>query len=123
MMNRRVGSRLNERGVSVVELMVGVVLLAVVVVSLAASGLYASRTMGRSRMELQATEYVQAELERLLAIPYFELESGSRTTESGEAEWTVADLSNHRRILLVTTYAPTGGISVSDTVVAYTLRP
>jgi Tfp pilus assembly protein PilV len=122
-MMRNVQSRLNQRGISVVELMVGVVLLAVVVVSLAASGLYAQRTLSRSRVELQAAEYVQAELERLLAIPYFGLESGSRETESGKAEWIVTDLSNHRRILLVTTYAPTAGITVTDTVVAVTLRP
>jgi Tfp pilus assembly protein PilV len=100
-------TRLNENGISVVELLVGVVLLAVVVVSLAASGLYASRAMGRSRIQLEATEFVQAELERLLGVPYFELESGSRSSDGGKSEWTVT----------------AEGISVTDTVVAYRLRP
>lgn len=122
-MKRTIGSRLDESGVSVVELLVGLVLLAVVVVSLAASGLYASRTMTRSRVQLEATEFVQAELERLLGVPYFELETGSRSLEDGESEWTVTDLVNHRRILLITNYAPAEGISVMDTVVAYRLRP
>ena len=122
-MKRTMRARLGESGISVVELLVGVVLLAVVVVSLAASGLYASRVMGRSRIQLEATEFVQAELERLLGVPYFELESSNRSSESGTSEWTVTDLANHRQIFLITNYAPTEGISVTDTVVAYRLRP
>lgn len=115
--------RLNERGVSIVELLVAVVLLAVVVVSLAAASLYANRTLTRSRMELESTEFMQSELERLRAIPYGELEGGSRTTVEGTSSWTVSDSAGYSRILLITHFAPAEGVSVWDTVVAYRLSP
>ncbi len=112
---------LDTRGVSIVELIVGITLLAVVVMSLAASGMYASRSMTRSRLELEATEYMQTQLEQLLAQPYDSLSSGSRTTAKGNATWTVTESGANKEILLVTNYAPTDGISVWDTVFTYRL--
>ncbi len=122
-MRERATHRLNRRGISVVELLVGITLLAVVVISLAAASLYASRTMRRSRVQLEAAEFQQAELERLLAVSYGSLASGSRTTSRGTAKWTVLDSASYRRILLVTEFTPASAISLSDTVVAYRLRP
>lgn len=121
MMRQVMRYRLNERGISIVELLVAVVLLAVVVVSLAAAGLHAQRTLTRSRVQLEAAEFMQAELERLHAQPYDSLESGSRTTEKGSSSWTISDFGGYRRILLITEYAPTEGVSAWDTVVAFRL--
>ncbi len=112
-----------NRGISIVELMVAVTLLAVVVLSLAAASLYAGRTITRSRLQLEAAEFVQAELERLLALPYYSLTDGDRTAPKGVSTWSIVDSVTYRRILLVTEYAPTPVISVWDTVVAYRLRP
>ena len=114
---------LSNRGISVVELLVAVTLLAVVVVSLAAASLYAGRTITRSRLQLEAAEFVQAEVERLLALPYGSLADGDRTTSRGTSTWSIADSTTYRRIILITNYAPTSGISVWDTVVAYRIRP
>jgi Tfp pilus assembly protein PilV len=116
-------SRLDDQGISVVELMVGVVLLAVVVISLAASGMYSSRTLARSRVQLEAAEFVQSEVERLLAVPYDSLRDGSRETEVGASKWEIEERYSHRQIFLVTHYTPTEAISVWDTVVAYRLVP
>jgi Tfp pilus assembly protein PilV len=121
-MSMRVLRRLDRRGISVVELIVGVVLLAVVVVSLAASGLYASRTLTRARVELESSEFQQAELERLLAVPYASLASGTRSTPKGTATWTVTSLSRYKQIKLVTNYTPTQGISLWDSVFVYRLN-
>jgi len=118
----RISDRLNDRGISVVELLVGVTLLAVVVVALAASSMYASRTVMRSQMQLNAVEFQQAELERLLAVPYDRLATDARATEDGKSSWTVEDSLRYRRIMLVTTYTPAEGIAVWDTVVAYRLK-
>lgn len=115
--------RLNERGTSIVELLVAVALLAVVVVSLAAAGLYANRTLTRSRVQLESAHFTQSELERLHAVPYDSLQSGSRTATKGTSTWTVSDSSGYSRILLITHYAPTEGVSAWDTVVAYRLSP
>jgi Tfp pilus assembly protein FimT len=112
-------TRLDRRGISIVELMVGVVLLAVVVVSLAASGLYASRTLTRARVEIESSEFQQAELERLLAVPYSSLVSGTRSTAKGTASWTITSLSRYKQIKLVTNYTPTSGISLWDSVFVY----
>jgi Tfp pilus assembly protein PilV len=112
----------DTRGISIVELIVGMTLLAVVVMSLAASGMYASRSMTRSRLELEATEYMQTRLEQLLAQPYDSLSSGSTTTAKGRATWTVTESGANKEILLVTNYAPTDGISVWDTVFTYRLN-
>ncbi|UCC81756.1 MAG: hypothetical protein JSW46_12175 [Gemmatimonadota bacterium] len=116
-------SRMDDRGISVVELMVGVVLLAIVVLSLAASGMYSSRTLTKSRIQLEAAEFVQSEVERLLAVPYDSLRAGSRETEVGVSKWEIEERYSHRRIFLVTHYTPTEAISVWDTVVAYRLVP
>ncbi len=122
-MIERLRSRLDRSGISVVELLVAVTLLAVVVVSLAAASLYSSRTLRRSRLQLQAVEFQQSELERLLALPYSGLASGSRSTGDGKSEWTVVDSTRYRRIVLVTEFNPASGFAVRDTVVAYRIRP
>ncbi len=116
------GGRLNKSGISVVELLVGATLLAVVVVSLVSASMYSSRTMQRSRMQLDAVEFQQAELERLLALPYDNLVSDARSTERGHSSWTVEDSTRYRRVVLVTQYTPKDGFSVWDTAVAYRLR-
>lgn len=115
--------RLDRSGISVVELLVAITLLAVVVVSLAGASLYSSRTMQRSRLQLQAAEFQQSELERLLAMPYSGMASGSRKTAVGGSAWTVLDSVRYQRIMLVTEFNPAAGIALWDTVVAYRLRP
>jgi type II secretory pathway pseudopilin PulG len=105
-----------------VELLVGITLLAVVVLSLAAASLYASRSVTRSRVQLAAAEFQQTELEVLLAVPYDSLASGSRARVDGASSWVVADSFTYQRIMLVTNYAPAEAISVWDTVVTYRNR-
>lgn len=119
----RTQSGMNERGISVVELMIGVILLAVVVVALASAGLYSQRTLTRARIQLEAAEFQQTELERILALPYDSLSNGSRETDDGASEWVIEEKYTHREILLITHFAPSAAISVWDTVVAYRLAP
>jgi type II secretory pathway pseudopilin PulG len=121
-MNEHTLHRLNSSGISMVELIVGITLLAVVVLSLSTASLYASRTVTRSRVQLAAAEFQQAEIEALLAVPYAKLQSGSRSLAGGTSKWEVVDSFTYRRIMLVTNYAPAEAISVSDTVVAYRVR-
>ena len=122
-MNQLSHHRLNRAGISIVELLVGITLLALVVVSLVAASLYSSQAITRSRLQLEAAEFQQSELERVMAVTYDQLASGSRDATKGKSSWAVVDSFTYRRILLVTTYSPTQDISVQDTVVAYRLRP
>ncbi len=119
----RLVSRLNARGISIVELLIGLSLIAIVVTSLAAASLYASRLVTSSRLQLAAAEFQQSELERLLALPYTSLASDSRTTSKGTARWEVEDYFSYRRIFLVTHYTPAPGLSVWDSVAVYRLEP
>lgn len=123
MKRNSIRNRLSDAGISMVELLVAVALLAAVVVSLAASSMYASRNVTRSRVQLEAAEFLQAELEWLLSVPYDELADGERTTPNGKATWTVADSFSFSEILVVSHYNPAPGVSVWDTAVALRRRP
>jgi Tfp pilus assembly protein PilV len=118
-----VSARRGGGGFTVVEVIVAVVLLSVVALSLAGFTLYASRALRTSSAHLRAAEFAQAELERLLTVPYDALASGTRSTAQGRATWTVEDSVTYRRIRLVTEYAPTPAVSVWDTLVAYRTKP
>ena len=111
----------NQQGISMVELLVAVTIIAVVILSLAASSLYSSRTSTRSRVHLQASEFQQTEIERLLSLPYDSVISGSRSMSNGTSTWIVADSFDFRQIQVITHYTP-GEFSVWDTTVAYRLR-
>ncbi len=106
-----------------VELMVAVSLFALVLTALAGSSVYSSKTLTRSRTQLKSAQFMQSELERLLAIPYDELSSDSRTTEMGTAVWAVQDSITYQKILLVVNYAPTAGVEIRDSMVAYRAVP
>ena len=112
----------NESGVSMVELLVAVTIIAVVILSLAAASLYSSRTSTQSRIQLQAIEFQQAEIERLLSLPYDSVITGQRTLTDGSSRWVVVDSFDFKQILVTTRYTPAQGISVGDTTVAYRLR-
>ena len=121
-MNERLGQRLGAHGIAIVELLVALTLLATVLVSLAASSMYASRALTRSRAELEAMQFLQIELERLHAVPYTELAGGDTTLAVGTSSWTIADSGSYSRITLITHYNPTVKVSKWDTLVAYRLR-
>ncbi|MGH7545943.1 MAG: prepilin-type N-terminal cleavage/methylation domain-containing protein [Gemmatimonadota bacterium] len=110
-------------GFTIVEVVVAIVLLSVVVLSLSAAALYTARALRAASDELRAAEFLQVEMERLLALPYDALASGSRSRPEGTAAWTVVDSVAYRQITLVTHYAPTPAISEWDTVSAYRLKP
>jgi type II secretory pathway pseudopilin PulG len=112
----------NVKGVSMVELLVAVTIIAVVILSLAAASLYSSRASTQSRIQLQATEFQQSEIERLLSLPYDSVITGQRSLNDGSSRWVVVDSFDFKQILVTTRYAPAQGISVVDTAVAYRLR-
>ncbi len=115
--------RLDNRGMTMVELMVAVSLFALVLTALAGSSVYSSNTLIRSRTQLESAQFMQSEMERLLAIPYASLTSDTRTTELGEATWVVDDSLTYQKIVLVVNYAPTAGVEIRDSLVAYRAAP
>ncbi len=112
-----------QKGIAVLELLLAISLLATVILSLGASSLYTSRLLERSRSELRAAKFLQGELERLMALPYDSVVSGSRTLAEGTSNWTVIDSIDYREITLISHYAPISAISIWDTVAMYRIEP
>lgn len=115
--------RLDRRGFSLVELLIGIALFTIILTGLGSSGIYASKIRTDSRVRLEAAHFTQGELEYLLSQPYDSLTSGSRSSESGKSEWVVEDSFAYLKILLRITYAPTEGVSVEDSIVTFRMSP
>ena len=110
--------RLDRRGFTLVELLIGIALFAIILTGLGSSGIYASKIRTDARVRLEAAHFTQGELEYLLSQPFDSLTSGSRSSASGTSEWVVEDSFAYLKILLKITYAPTGGVSVKDSIAA-----
>ncbi len=111
--------RLDRRGFTLVELMIGIALFALILTGLGSSAIYGSKIRTDSRARLGAAHFMQGELEYLLSQPFDSLTSGSRSSASGTSEWVVEDSFAYLKILLKITYAPTGGVSVKDSIAAF----
>ena len=111
--------RLDRRGFTLVELLIGIALFALILTGLGSSAIYASKIRTESRARLEAAHFMQGELEYLLSQPFDSLTSGSRSSASGTSEWVVEDSFAYLKILLKITYAPTGGVSVKDSIAAF----
>ncbi len=115
--------RLDESGTTLIELLISMVLLTVVGVSLGASSMYVSKTVGRARTQLAATEFVHRKVEQLMVQPYDALATDSQSVADGTLSWTVVDSTSYRQILVVSHYAPAEQVSVWDSVLVYRLKP
>lgn len=106
---------LSDAGFTLVEVLVALVILTVVAVSLGGAMETAIRNVRLSRMELNAAHFLESEVERLRTISYDSLSDGRRTRGPGVAEWTVADSTRFRLVLLETRYgSPAGGWAVDS---------
>lgn len=109
-------------GFTIIEVLVAVVFLTVVAVSLGAVTQQAARTIRRSRTELSAAGFLEAEVERLRVLDYDSVVSGKASRGRGLAIWTVEDSVTFRRVLLETRYgSPASGLVV-DTVTLFRVR-
>ena len=121
--DRSFGTRAARAGFTFVELMVGVVLLAILITALAGSSIYSSRMMTKATSRLETVHFLQTELEYLLNMPYDSLASGSRTSDLGTSKWSVQDSFAYSKILLRVSYAPTGGDPIQDSLVMFRQAP
>jgi prepilin-type N-terminal cleavage/methylation domain-containing protein len=111
------------RGFTLIEIMVALVFLSVVAISLGTAAQQATRTLRRSRLELRAALFLDAEVERLRILDYDSLVDGVRTRGEGTATWNVTDSTTFRRVLLETRYgSPAAGLVV-DSVTLFRTRP
>lgn len=107
------------RGFTLVEVLVALVFLTVVAVSIGGAMQNAIRNVRRSRMELNAAVFLEAEVERLRTIAFDSLVAGHRAQGPGIATWTVADSARFRQISLETRYGSPAGGWVVDSVTIF----
>lgn len=109
-------------GFTIIEVLVSVVFLTVIAVSLGTVTQQAARTIRRSRVELQAAEFLESQVEQLRFLAYDSLEAGTTSRGRGVATWTVEDSVTFRRILLETRFgSPATGLVV-DSVTVFRVR-
>ncbi|GMV05959.1 MAG: hypothetical protein AMXMBFR53_22360 [Gemmatimonadota bacterium] len=121
-LTRRTRRASDRGGFTVVEVLVAVVFLTVVAVSLGAVTQQAARTVRRSRVELGAAEFLEAQVERLRILDYDSVVPGTFARGRGIATWTVEDSTTFRRVLLETRFgSPATGLVV-DSVTLFRVR-
>ncbi len=79
----------NEGGVSLVEILVAIIILAAALLSLAAASGHAAQQMYHSRRELRMWSAVQSQVDSLRAAGFKNLVAGSATVEGYPVSWTV----------------------------------
>lgn len=117
------GAGTHPPGFTLIEIIVALVFLSVVAISLGAAAQQATRTLRRSRLELQAARFLDAEVERLRILDYDSLVDGALTRGAGSATWTVADSGTFRRVMLETRYGSPGVGSLVDSVTLFRTMP
>ena len=94
----------NNRGFSLVEILVAVTLLGVVMMSLAGAAALGLSEMGKSRQDLQYSADVQQIADSLVGRGWNNVTSGSSTIRGRAVSWTVTTISpNSEKVDVVVT--------------------
>ncbi len=109
----------DERGVSLVEILVAMVILTSALLSLASASALAIRTTIRGREDLKMWAAVQRKGDSLMARGAGNVASGSDVVRGRNIAWTVSGASPERIDLLVDRQRVTELVIVQDTVVIY----
>ncbi len=109
----------DERGVSLVEIMVAIVLLGTAVMSLASAAGLAMRTTVRAREDLQVWAVVQRKGDSLVALGAGNITAGSDVVWGRPISWTVSGTNPERIDLVVDRAAMLDLAIVKDTIVLY----
>jgi prepilin-type N-terminal cleavage/methylation domain-containing protein len=111
--------RTDRNGFTMVEVIVTLLLLTVVAVSLVGANQHVARVLQRSRLELNAARFLEAEVERLRLTPYASVQDGQRTDGRGIVTWTVLDSTSFRQVVVRTRYGSAASGFVSDSLTIY----
>jgi prepilin-type N-terminal cleavage/methylation domain-containing protein len=106
---------MNERGFSLIELIVAILILTVGILGLAATAGQVQRMVGWGGRMAGSAAVASARLEMLRATPCASLAaSGTQTQGIYTVSWTVASSGNLRTMTVTVTY-PNGGSTRTDT--------
>jgi prepilin-type N-terminal cleavage/methylation domain-containing protein len=115
--------RLKSRaGVSLVEVLIGIVILSIALLGLAAAGGVAARQVYTGRVDMARWAALQQQLESVIARGYDSVTAGSATVQGYPMSWTVAG-TNPKQITLVMTRQDARGQLRYDTLVTFLSDP
>ncbi|MGD2154153.1 MAG: hypothetical protein PVG79_12855 [Gemmatimonadales bacterium] len=119
----RLAKRIRELdGVSLIEVLIGVIILTLALLGLAAAGGVAARQVYMGRVDMARWVAVQQQLETLVAAGYDSVSAGSDTVQGYPMSWTVSG-DDPKQITLVLERENHRGQTVTDTVVTYMANP
>ena len=123
MMNREDhGTLADRRGISLVEILVALTILAGALLSLASAAGLASRQLLSGRTDLNAWAASQSQAEDLMSRDFDTISSGSATVHGYPMAWTVSG-TNPKKVLVEVDWTNRSGRVVADTLVLYRAQP
>lgn len=111
--------KLDERGISLIEVIVSVIMLSTALLSLASAAGLAMRTTARGREDLRSWAAVQRVADSLTARGAGNVASGSGTVQGRALSWTVSGANPERIDLIVDRRRMSDMVIVQDTLVFY----
>ena len=112
----------DERGVSMIELLVLMVILSGALMSLAAAMGYAYTNLGRSNMDMDAYAAQQSQVEALINADYNSVASGSSTIGGYNMSWTVSGV-HPKQLVLDLHYVTRAGMDRVDRTILFYAHP
>jgi prepilin-type N-terminal cleavage/methylation domain-containing protein len=112
----------DRRGVSLVEILVALTILAGALISLSGAAALAARHLQSGRTDLNAWAASQSQAEDLMSRGFDTISSGTATVHGYPMKWTVSG-TNPKKIVLEMGWTNTRGNAVTDTVVLYMAQP
>jgi len=109
-------------GVSVTEVLIALVIFSTAILGIVGTAARVGDIMNSSHVRLGASSVAGQQVETLLSAPYDSLVNGSAAAGGVAMEWTVAETSSAKQILLVYRYDLPHGAR-EDTLSAASLKP
>jgi Tfp pilus assembly protein PilV len=119
-------SRSPERGVSVVEVLVGITVLSVGLLGLAQGAVLGLRVTSRARSDMQFYADAQQVMDSLVSRGWNKVATGSTTVRGRAVSWTVSTVSPKQQKLTMTVARPSyqdPNAMTTETLVVYLANP
>ena len=107
---------LDNRGISLVEVLVAIIILGGALASIAAAGGHAARQVAVSRRDLHVSAAVQGQMETLRAAGYKGISSDTAVVQGYQMAWTVSG-TEPKKVVLEVRWTNRAGTAVRDTVI------
>lgn len=116
-------SAMNERGMSLVEIMVGIMMMSFVLLGLAGAAALAARQVLHGRVDMRQWATVQSKLDSLVSVGANNVSSGSDVVNGREIYWTVSGTNPRRIDVVAERMNVSARATAADTIVLFLTNP